>query len=225
VPQRVAFIHTVSFLVEKFREQMTETLPDVDTFHILNEGLLQDLLRGQSTAEVYRRVVAQIHLAQDTGPDLIVVTCSSTSPAVDIARQISTVPILKVDDPMAAAAIQQGPRIGLLCTASSTLSASTALLHSHAAAAARDIEVVPLLLTEAYDAILAGHRDEHDRIVSAAAADLAANVDVIVLAQASLAHLQDDLTTALPVPVLASPKLLMAELAHRLRDTKTTSAA
>lgn len=82
---RIAFVHTVGFLVDRFRGLMKEQHPDVDSFHILNEGL-QDLLRGQPVANVYRRVVEQVALAVDGGTELVVTDCFSTSPAVDIAR-------------------------------------------------------------------------------------------------------------------------------------------
>jgi Asp/Glu/hydantoin racemase len=213
--KRIGFVHTVGFLVEDFRSKMRSELPAVECFHILNESLLQDLLRGEPKAKVYRRVTGQIALAADTGADLIVMTCSSTSPAVDIARQLIAQPILKIDDPMAAKAVETGGRIGLVCTATSTVEPSSALLREHAAAQGREISITPIILPEAYKALMNGDRARHDAIIGDAAAAAAATVDVLVLAQASLAHLRDDLGATLPIPVLASPPLLMQSL-HEL---------
>lgn len=215
--QRVAFIHTVGFLVDEFRRRMREQLPAVDAFHILNESLLQDLLRGAPPALVYRRLVQQVQLAADAGADLIVVTCSSTSPGVDVARQVVLQPVLKIDDPMAREAVRCGTRIGLLCTATSTVAPSTALLQSHAREQGRAIELTTSVVAAAYEALHAGDRERHDRLVADAAATLAPQVDALVLAQASLAHLQPRLAASLPCPVLASPGLLMDELRQRLR--------
>lgn len=214
--KRIGFIHTVGFLVETFRERMRAAHPDADTFHILNESLLQDLLRGAPQELVYRRVVAQIVLAAEAGAELIVVTCSSTSPAVEIARRLVPQPVLKIDDPMAAEAVRQGGRIGLLCTAASTVGPSTALLRAHAEAQGREVAITPIVRPDAYQALMAGDRAGHDERVRAAAAENAAGQDVLVLAQASLAHLRDDLAASLPCPVLASPPLLMQEIARRL---------
>lgn len=136
---RVAFIHTVAFLADEFKRSMAAELPGTDCFHVLNESLLQDLLRGADTHAVYRRVVAQILLVADAGAQTIVVTCSSTSPAVDIARSLTGVELLKIDDPMAARAVRTGQRIGVLCTATSTVGPSTQLLRDHARAAGREI--------------------------------------------------------------------------------------
>jgi len=213
---RIAFVHTVGFLADEFRKAARAELPGVDSFHILNESLLQDLLRGVEPMAVYRRVLDQLLLAADAGADLIVMTCSSTSPGVDIARQVLKQPILKIDDPMAAQAVQIGSRIGLLCTATSTVAPSTALLRSHAALQGRTVSVQPHVDAQAYQALLAGDRDTHDRLVRASAANLAQEADVLVLAQASLAHLREGLAAELSCPVFASPALLMQELTRRL---------
>lgn len=223
--ERVGFIHTVGFLVDEFRVRMRGELPDVDCFHILDESLLQDLLRGKPKAAIYRRVVQQVLAAADAGADLIVMTCSSTSPAVDIARQVLDRPVLKIDDPMAEAAVAAGRRIGLVCTASSTVGPSTALLRSHAAAKGRDIVVVPMLQADAYTALMRGERAEHDRLIREAVTQAAATVDTVVLAQASLAHLRDELAAVLPVPVLASPALLMQALTERCTAGRAGSVA
>jgi Asp/Glu/hydantoin racemase len=215
---RVAFVHTVGFLADEFRKLMRAELPDVDCFHILNESLLQDLLRGSEPASVYRRVVEQVLLAADAQADLIVMTCSSTSPGVDIARQVVGPPVLKIDDPMAAEAVRSGKRIGLVCTATSTVGPSTALLHAHAAEQERTVAIHPEVNADAYKALMAGDRTTHDTLVRESAAKLANAVDVLVLAQASLAHLRDSLAAELPCPVLASPPLLMRELTRRLTN-------
>jgi Asp/Glu/hydantoin racemase len=216
--KRIAFVHTVGFLVDDFRARARADVPAADCFHILNESLLQDLLRGVPLPLVYRRVVDQIVVAAEAQPDLIVVTCSSTSPAVDIARRIVPVPILKIDDPMMAEAARGGTRIGLLCTAASTVEPSSALLRAHAAEQGRDVALRTVLCAEAYQALLAGERARHDAMLREAAAGIASDVDVLVLAQASLAHLRDTLAAELPCPVLASPPTLMREVARRCAE-------
>ena len=194
---------------------MRAELQGIDCFHTLNESLLQDLLRGVPKATVYRRVVEQIALIAYTGADLIVVTCSSTSPAVDIARQLTETTILKIDDPMAVAAVQAGSRMGLICTATSTVVPSSRLLECHARELGRDIAITPWIELNAYDALMKGDRAKHDAIVLDATKPAASDADVLVLAQASLAHLAAGLSSSVTVPVLSSPPLLMREIAKR----------
>jgi hypothetical protein len=78
------------------------------------------------------------------------------------------------------------------------------------------VEVDAILVANAFAALQQGKRDEHDALVQAAAVDLAARSDVIVLAQASMAHLAEPFAALLPVPVLSSPPILMETLRARL---------
>jgi Asp/Glu/hydantoin racemase len=206
--RRLAMLHTVAMLVDRFKSGLTGAVPaSVDVVHMLDESLLRDLMRDGQSPGIVRRVVGLATQAADAGADLIVFTCSSTSPAIDVARQVVGVPILKIDDPMAARAVETGRRVGIVCTTSSTRGPSEALIRAHAAQAGREVGVEVLLVPGAFDALQSGRRDEHDRLVSAAALDLAGRSDVLVLAQASLAHLAESLAARSAVPVLSSPPL------------------
>lgn len=215
--RRIGFIHTVAMLVDRFRPRFQAELPDADCFHMLDESVLQDLLRDGPSAAITRRVTGLATLAADAGAELIVFTCSSTSPAIDTARQLVSVPILKIDDPLYAHAASSDGRVGLICTTSSTVAPSQALLAVHAREAGRQVDAESVLCAAAFEALLKGHRDVHDRLVTEAAASLAPRVDRIVLAQASLAHLAEPLAAQLRMPVLASPELLVQHVVARVR--------
>ena len=206
--RRLAVLHTVGMLVERFKGLLAGAVPaSVDVVHMLDESLLRDLMREGETPAIVRRVVSLATQAADSGAGLVVFTCSSTSPAIDVARQVVGVPIMKIDDPMAARAVEAGSRIGIVCTTSSTKGPSEALVRAHAAKAGKRVEVEAMLVPGAFDALQAGRRDEHDRLVGEAALAVAARNDVLVLAQASLAHLAEPLGSQATVPVLSSPPL------------------
>lgn len=78
----IAFIHTVALLVERFRPRFQAELPHTRCFHMLDESVLQDLLRDGPSPSITRRIVGLATLAADAGADLIVFTCSSTSAAI-----------------------------------------------------------------------------------------------------------------------------------------------
>lgn len=215
--RRIAFIHTVAMLVERFRPRFQVELPEADCFHMLDESVLQDLLRSGPSPAINRRINGLAMLAADAGADLIVFTCSSTSPAIDIARQVVGVPILKIDDPLYAEACSAPGRIGLICTTASTVGPSRALFDEHAGASGHALTAASVLCGAAFDALVAGRRDDHDRLVTDAATALAGRVDRIVLAQASLAHLAEPLAAALGKPVLASPELMVRDVIARVR--------
>jgi Asp/Glu/hydantoin racemase len=214
--RNVAFIHTVALLVERLRPRFQAELPHTRCFHMLDESVLQDLMQGGPSASITRRIVGLATLAADAGADLIVFTCSSTSPAINVARQVVAVPIVKIDDAMYAQAARQDGRVGLLCTTSSTLEPSRSLLAQHCAAAGTRIEAHPLLVEGAFAALSASRREEHDALVTQAALALAPGVDRLVLAQASLAHLCEPLAQQTGKPVLASPEWMVADVVARV---------
>ena len=211
---RLAIIHTVLPLADMFKGLLKARYPTLDSFHTVDESLLQDLLRDRSSEDVTRRVIMHTILARDAGASLILFTCSSTSPAIDVARQLMEVPILKIDDPMAQHAVTLGKRIGVVCTTRSTQVPSEKLLHQHASDQGRSIEVESALRSDAYEARLAGDQAHHDAIVTEAALSLAPKCDLLVLAQASLAHLAPNLNEQIKKPVLASPKLCVEALSR-----------
>ena len=149
-----------------------------------------------------------IESAQNAGADAVLVTCSSIGPAVDIAKDIFDVPVMRVDEAMAELAVRHGPRIGVLATLRTTLEPTMELLRSKAAAADVEVTLVEGLCDQAFEAVLAGDTATHDRIVTEALLSMASNVDVVVLAQASMgrvvANLPAGSTTA---RILASPEL------------------
>lgn len=213
--RRLAVLHTVRALAERFGTALREAHPDLDHFHMLDESLLQDLMRHGPSPAITRRVVNFAGAAADAGADLILFTCSSTSPAVDAARATVAAPILKIDDPLMEAAATAGARLGILCTTTSTAGPSEALLRAHAARLGVTPEVEVVLVAPAFAALSKGDRARHDALLRAAATDLAARADAIVLAQASMAHLQEELGAITHKPILASFPLAMAEIARR----------
>jgi Asp/Glu/hydantoin racemase len=217
----IAFIHTVALLVERFRPRFLKELPDQRCFHMLDESVLQDLLRDGPSPTITRRIVTLAMLAADAGADLIVFTCSSTSPAIDVARKLVPVPIVKIDDAMYAEVARTDGRVGLLCTTRSTLEPSRSLLAEHACASGARVEAASVLVDGAFDALSAGRRDEHDTLVMESALALAQRTDRLVLAQASLAHLVGPLAQLTGKPVLASPEWMVRDVAARVATAAT----
>jgi Asp/Glu/hydantoin racemase len=216
--RRVVLVHTVNGLVPVFQE-LAKGLPgDVKISNIVDESLLEDAITaGGLTRSVNRRVVDHILSAADSGAVAVLATCSSIGPAVEIASRLVDVPVLRIDEPMASAAIQSGRRIGVLATVASTLNPTVDLLRRCAQGLEKDVEITPVLRDEAFTAMRSGDGARHDEIIGEALMDLAADVDVIVLAQASMARVVATLVPgALCVPVLSSPSSGMARLASVL---------
>jgi Asp/Glu/hydantoin racemase len=221
--KKVGFVHTVVALADRFKQQMAEFFPDVRAFHIVDESLIHDVLEsGELTSSIIRRLSAHVVLAREGGADLIMVTCSSTSPGVDVARKLVDVPVLKIDDPMAEKAVEMAESsIGVLATAKTTLVPSTELIKSKARIKDKSIGIETKLCDKAFDLLLRGDKEGHDRLVKDAALGLAKKIEVLVLAQASMSHLAAEIERASKTPVLTSPKLAMEAIGRLLRrETK-----
>lgn len=218
--KRLALIHTVLFLAEMFKKKLAASYPGLQSFHVVDESLLQDLMAsgGVMTPGLVRRLAAQAGLARDAGAEVILFTCSSTSPAVDFVRPLSDVPIIKIDDPLAERAVQTGEKIGVICTAKTTFLPSQNLIREHAIRQGRNVDIRARLESEAFEAVMAGDKVRHDELVMRAAIELGRECDVVVLAQASMAHLVPELAKRIPIPVLAGPDLCVAALAGYLKD-------
>lgn len=211
----LALIHTSATLVPIFAQLCKDKLPGVQTFNIVDDSLVRAInARGSLTADIARRVAGYISSAEAGGADQILVTCSSIGPAVEAAAPFAGVPVLRVDQPMADAAVRAGRRIGVIATLPTTLNPTTDLVRRRAALAGKPIELTAKLCEGAFEALMSGDAARHDTIVAGALRELSTQVDVILLAQASMARVVDTLSAEdRRVPIFASPPLAIDHLA------------
>jgi Asp/Glu/hydantoin racemase len=146
------------------------------------------------------------------------VTCSSIGRAVETAAELVATPVLRVDQPMAATAVARGRRIGVIATLPTTLEPTADLIRRRAAATGREIELTTRLCEGAFDALMEGDAQQHDKLVLAALEKLSGEVEVVTLAQASMARVAAAIPQEqLRVPILTSPPLAIDYLATLLK--------
>jgi len=213
--KRLGLIHTSATLVPVFAQLCREKLPGVETFNIADDSLVKGIIAaGSLTAQISRRVASYLESAELAGADYIMVTCSSIGPAVEAGAKLIGVPVLRVDQPMADKAVQKGKRIGVVATLRTTMEPTADLIARRAQAAGKKIELTSKLCEGAFEALMSGDSAGHDAKVAAALKELSQHVDVIVLAQASMARVVDTLAPAdKRVPILASPGIAVDYLA------------
>jgi len=206
-PKTLGLIHTSATLIPVFNELCKQYLPGVSTFNIVDDSLVKNIReRGELTPAISKRVADYVASAEDSGADYILVTCSSIGAAVEAAAQGATVPVLRVDQPMADMAVQTGKRIGVIATLPTTLEPTADLVRRRAALAGKEIELTSKLCDGAFEALMNGDAAKHDTLVAAALRELSKQVDVILLAQASMARVVDTLADSDKiVPIVASP--------------------
>jgi Asp/Glu/hydantoin racemase len=217
---KLVLIHTLSPLVDVFNTLGVGLLPGVQLMHILDEPILELERQGNGrTSEVSARLGTHVAAAERVGASAVLVTCSTISPNVDDVRPQARIPVLKIDEAMIARAVTIGSKIGVVATAASTLEPTHGLLQAQADASGRVIKVELVLVENALAALLSGDGATHDRLVKSAILELAGRVDVVVLAQASMARVLDALTASeCQVPILSSPHLALESVRQLLAD-------
>lgn len=204
----LALLHTAVVNVTTFQALAAELLPGVATFHMLDESLLKNTIReGAMSPVTARRVTGHVVSAAEGGADAVLVTCSSIGRGAEIARSLVNVPVIRVDEAMADEAVRKGNRVGVIATLPTTLEPTAALVHCRASLAGKQVEVVAHLCTGAFDALMRGDTAAHDAAVLDGLRSLMAASDVIVLAQATMARVAEQLPAAeRRAPILSSPR-------------------
>ena len=218
---RIAILHTVPALAPRFKALIEAALPGWSSFAMADESLLQQTIAdGAVSSKTRKRLAGHIFSAVEAGAEAVLVTCSTLGEAVDLVAPLLDVPVFRIDRGMALAATREASRIGVLATLPTTLAPTSRLLAATAAESGRPCVVESHLCAGAFEALARGDRAAHDAAIAEGYRRLADRVDLIVLAQASMA---DALATrdaaGKSVPVLTSPELGIAYVAERLRAT------
>lgn len=216
----IAVIHTGPVTVQPIKEQISEQIPEARVINIMDDSLLNDVrTAGRLTSEVASRIHSYMANAQAMHVDVILNACSSVAEAVDSVRNLVGTPIVKIDEAMAEEASSIGRRIGVVATVSTTLEPTVRLIKRKANELGRDIEVTERIAEGAFEALLSGDAAKHDEILKDTIATLAEEVDVVVLAQVSMARLVPQLH-GVRVPVLSSPRSGVAALKRALDNLR-----
>jgi aspartate/glutamate racemase len=207
---KLAIIHTTSATVETMKALAAEILPGREVINFVDDSILPQLgQNGGDLREVEERLVHYARFAEQVGAGVILEACSSVGEVVARMQSAVSIPIVRIDDAMAEQAVERGERLGVAATLQTTLQPTTRLLQAKARAAGKQVEIMPLLIEGAYEKLMAGDREGHDALLVEKLQELARAVDLVVLAQASMARVLPRLATADQEKVLVSPRLAM----------------
>ena len=202
----VVAIHTAITMVEPTRQLFAEHLPGHRLINIADDSLIQDVIRANEvTPAVRRRLMNYYQSAVDAGADVIFNTCSSIGDVAITARDFVNVPLVKIDDAMAQKAVENYSGIGVLATLPTTLAPTARLVECFANKLNRKVRIEKGLAEGAFQALMNGDVQAHDEKILETALQLADKVEVFVLAQGSMAKMQERITQATGKPVLSSP--------------------
>ncbi|BAL85711.1 hypothetical protein AMIS_4910 [Actinoplanes missouriensis 431] len=201
----IGFLHTADVHVATFEGLTAELAPGWTTHHLVDASLLADARVNGVTPEIAARVRDRLAELGSAGADVILCTCSTIGETAEDESESRRV--LRVDRPMAEAAVAAGHRIAVVATVASTMEPTMALLRESAAHAGTTITLIPEPCLSSWRHFESGDHDRYFDEIADHVRAIAGTADVVVLAQASMSPAADRLTG---LPVLTSPRTAVA---------------
>ena len=216
----VAAVHTGVFMVDLIKDLCAEILPDdVRIISVVDDSIIPEAIAaGGVTPTIIKRLISYYQAGVDAGADIIFHTCSSVGEVTDLGAKQLTIPLFRIDIPMATKAVEMGDAVGVLATLPTTLGPTVRLIKSRSAELNKNVDVLEGLAEGAFDRFLAGDTNTHDQMILDTAMNLADKVDVFVLAQASMSRMENLLAEKTGKPVISSPRLGVMELKRKLAE-------
>lgn len=210
--KKIGVIHTTKATVDSLTELIKSKIEDAEVYNILDDSILRDMAGEKDTGMVRWRWLEYAKILEKLGMDIILSACSTVGGFAEEADHELRVPVLRIDEAMAEKAIAQGEKIGVFATLNSTLNPTVSLIKRKAEKAGRTVSVRAVLVDGAYDALMSQNKELHDSKIAEALKGCQGEVDVIVLAQASMASavsasLDLDQNQILTSPVLGIDRL------------------
>lgn len=209
IPRRLVVFHPSPFMVGAVDDLVAELAPpDLVTDNIVVPDLLSRAERGM-TENIRKEVLSIIAKVDGSGSPVILCTCSTLGGCAEEAGVLAGRSVVRIDRPMAERAVALGSTIGVVAAVQSTVEPTCQLLKEVAAAAQRDVNLKKIIVESAWEKKRAGDTDGYIHEVVKAIRSQANCVDVIVLAQGSMASAADQLSD-ITTPILSSPRLGVA---------------
>lgn len=202
---QIGMIHSTRIVIDAVHNAVASTCQEIDILHVMDEGLLRALKREEGiTPEITEWMTGMVRSVEKQGAELAVVSCSSLSPCVNEIRKFVKIPVIKIDEPMVEWAVNNASSIGLVMTNPTTEEPSTSLIEEVSQRSEKSVTVLSRLCSEAFWKLNAGDINGHDDEVIFAIHELLKEVELVILAQISIARILEKLDDATRAKVLSS---------------------
>lgn len=215
----VGFLHTSPVHVPTFRALLAEVAPRFVDVHVVDEDLLADVRRRGFDASIAMRLLGRLKELAEQRPAVLVCTCSTLGGHAERMAPAG-IGVLRIDRPLAELAVARGGSVGVVAAVASTLGPTRELFEACAAACGSGAVIVDAPCLDAWPLFEAGDLVGFHERIAAHVRGLAREVDVVVLAQATMAPAAA-LLRDLAIPVLSSPRLAVrraVEIARASRE-------
>lgn len=196
---------TPELIADVEREVKSQLGNDAEFYNQADPTIIQDANKvGYVTTAPAARLIGMFAKAAEEGCDVILNCCSSVGEVADAAQDLGKywgVPIVRIDELMCREAVKLGSRIGVMATLPTTLNPTKNTVLRVSREMNKHVEIVDILVEGAFGL----DQTQFKQRLSDAAAEIIDKVDVVVLAQGSMAYAAADLTEKYGKPFLGSP--------------------
>jgi Asp/Glu/hydantoin racemase len=214
---RIALIHATPLAIEPIGNAFQRLWPQARTTNLLEDSLAPDLAAEGCLSEgMIERFLTLSRYVYGCGADAILFTCSAFGPAIEACAAAMPIPVLKPNEAMLDEALNAGSRIGLIASFGPSIPALNTELEDMARARGQKITVSSRTVAPAWDALLKGDAETHDRLVAGAAAELMP-CDALVLGQFSMASAARVIPPQPGCKILTSPDSAVERLKKALQ--------
>ncbi|MBQ8075917.1 MAG: Asp/Glu/hydantoin racemase [Oscillospiraceae bacterium] len=216
------YTSTTPELIELVEQEVKKQLGDeVELFSLQDPSILADVrTAGYVTTAPAARLIGMYMKAAEEGVDAMLNLCSSVGQVADAAQSVAKyigVPIVRVDEEMCREAVRLGKRVGVMATLPTTLEPTKGTVARVAREMGTHVELIDCLVDGAFGL----DQEQFKQRLTAAAKEIIDQVDVIVLAQGSMAYAEEHLRSIFGKPFLGSPRFGAAELKKALQAKGT----
>ncbi len=183
------YTSTTPELIELVEQKVKEQLGDaVVILSLQDPGILKEIQdAGYVTTAPAARLIEMYMQAAQANVDAMLNVCSSVGEVADCAQDIARyigVPIVRIDEEMCREAVRRGNRIGVMATLHTTLEPTKNTITRVAREMGKHVELVDCLVDGAFGA----DQTQFRKRLAEEAALIVDKVDVVVLAQGSMAY-------------------------------------
>ena len=209
---RIFLIHATALAMPAIQASFGRLWPEARISNLLDDSLSTDLQeQGSITPSMFGRFKTLVEYAYRSGGRGIIFTCSSFGPAIDACKKIVPIPVLKPNEAMIEEALQYGDRIALLATFDPAIQPISDEFHEYARTLGRKLEILPVVVPNALEALRRGDIVGHDEFI-AEEAKRAMACDVVCFAQFSMTSAAKRCAEVSGRPVLTTPDSAVAKL-------------
>lgn len=213
----LVYTSTTPELIELVEREVRKNLgEDAELISLQNPGILTEVREaGYVTPTAAAELISMYMEAVKQGADAILNICSSVGEVADCMQNAAAyigVPVVRIDEEMCVEAVRRGQRIAVLATLPTTLEPTKNTVLRVARQTGRHVELVDGLIDGAFGL----NQDEFRRVLLNKAKEMKEQADVILLAQGSMAYVEDDIFRELGILTLSSPRFGAVELRKAL---------